>query len=251
MTTAPSDRPVAIITGAGSGIGRATALGLAGAGGGGTNMEGGEGGEGYNLVLAARTQAPLDELASALSCETLVQPTDVARPDHLTRLVEATLARFGRIDALVNNAGLAELNAIGDYDDDSIERLYRVNAMAPAWLIAKVWPTMAAQKRGCIINVSTIGTSDPYPGFFGYACAKASTNLMALSCANEGKDLGIRAFAIAPGAVETPMLRSLFGEGQIPTEQCLKPEQVAEIIIDCIAGRRDDENGRTIYIPGP
>jgi NAD(P)-dependent dehydrogenase (short-subunit alcohol dehydrogenase family) len=68
-----------------------------------------------------------------------------------------------------------------------------------------------------------MGTIDPFPGFFGYAAAKAATNLMALSCANEGREFGIRAFAVAPGAVETAMLRSLFPESKLPSSQTMKP----------------------------
>jgi NAD(P)-dependent dehydrogenase (short-subunit alcohol dehydrogenase family) len=230
-------QPIAIVTGAGSGIGRATAQLLAD--------------NGYAVVLAARSLEGISAVGAGLTGPSMVYQADVGSPEALSQLVAATLNRFGRIDLVVNNAGHAELQPIDRHSDELIERLYRVNAMGPAWLTAKVWPTMVAQRSGCIVNVSTYGTTDPFPGFFGYAAAKAATNLMARSCAAEGKEFNIRAFAVAPGAVETPMLRSLFDHSLLPGESCLSPVQVAEVIVECALGKRDAENGRTIYLPSP
>jgi NAD(P)-dependent dehydrogenase (short-subunit alcohol dehydrogenase family) len=96
-----------------------------------------------------------------------------------------------------------------------------------------------------------MATTDPFPGFFIYAAAKAGVNLMAKSCAKEGREFGIRAFSVAPGAVETPMLRALFSEVQLPPEKCLSPDDVAKVVVECIAGERDTQNGETIFIPSP
>lgn len=243
----PPLRPVAIITGAGSGIGRALALRL--------------GERGYDLVLVARTRAALDavgdELARARpSTRTLVHACDVAHADAAAAIVDATLRRFGRLDALVNNAGLAPLEPIGATTPALLEQVYAVNALGPARLIAAAWPVFERQhaagtshRLGArVVNVSTMGTLDPFPGFFAYASAKASVNVMAKSIANEGASIGVRGFAVAPGAVETPMLRGLFDTGTIPPEACLSADAVAMEIVACLAGERDGDNGKTIVM---
>ncbi len=232
-----ASQPVAIVTGAGSGIGRATALQLAD--------------RGFAVVLAARTDKPLSELADTIKAkgQTAVKLiTDVAKPEHLDRLVASTLERFGRIDVLVNNAGRATLHPIDKHSDRVLDYLYAVNALGPAKLIARVWPAMVAQGAGRIVNVSTYGTKDPYPGFFGYAAAKAATNVMAQSIATEGAEHGIKGFAVAPGAVETPMLRSMFDEQAVPEATCLSAEEVASVIAACAAGDRDADNGQTLFL---
>lgn len=229
--------PVALITGASSGIGRAVAELLAEAG--------------YALALVGRRAEPLEATGATLGVPWLALPADVGDPGKASAIVDRAVERFGRLDAVINNAGLATLLPIDKHDAAGIERSFRVNAIGPAITIARAWPTFARQRRGCVVNVSTMGTSDPFPGFFGYAASKASVNLMAQSCAKEGVRLGVRAFAVAPGAVETPMLRSLFNEKAIPPTACLAPHDVARVVVDCVLGRRDDENGRTIFVPNP
>lgn len=235
----PSSSPVALITGAGSGIGRATAILLAS--------------HGYALVLVGRREAPLRETASLAGAadSALILPADVGDAAQISAAVDAAAERFGRLDALVNNAGYAPLLPIDRTTPDIIERTYRVNAIGPACAIARAWPIFVRQRSGVIVNLSTMGTDDPFAGFFAYAASKAAVNLMARSCAKEGAAHNIRAFAVAPGAVETPMLRALFSEATIPPSACLAPEEVAAVIADCILGRRDADNGRTIFLPSP
>ena len=226
--------PVAIVTGASSGIGLATAHRLATAG--------------YRLCLAARTEAALADAAATLPGEPLTVATDIGALDQVDRLVDAAIDRFGRIDVLVNNAGFAPLKPIDETDAETLRTAFMVNAVGPAHAISRCWPHLGTHGQGCVINVSTMGTDDPFPGFFAYAASKASVNLMARSCANEGADRGIRAFSIAPGAVETPMLRGLFDTAQLPADACLAPDDVAALIVACIQGDHDDRNGDTIFI---
>ncbi len=233
-------QPVAVVTGAGSGIGRAVALLLA------------QGG--HDVVLAGRTQAPLEEVAGAIETATsgasrsLVIPTDIGRSEEVERLIRTTDQEMGRLDVLINNAGRADLLPIERTDPEIIRHSFEVNAIGPALAIHLAWPIFKRRKSGCIVNVSTAGTHDPFPGFFAYAASKASVNLMAKSAANEGKSIGVRAFSVAPGAVETPMLRGIFNTKTVPTQACLTPEQVGNVILDCVTGRRDGDNGKTILI---
>ncbi len=235
-------RPVALVTGAGSGIGLASSLLLAK--------------EGFDLVLVGRRREPLDAAATQIRSKTpgatvLVHPADVGDPDAASSIIHAAIDRFGRLDALVNNAGLAPLLPIDQTTPDTLRDAFNVNAIGPGALIAAAWPTFVAQRSGRVINISTMGTSDPFPGFFAYAAAKCAVNSYARSIAKEGAEHNIRGFAIAPGAVETPMLRGLFDESMLPREKTLTPHDIARIVVDCAHGRRDSENGTTIYVPNP
>ena len=232
----PHTHPVAIVTGAGSGIGRAVAKLLSEAD--------------YAIALVGRRVETLEETAALLASSpgSIGIEADVGDPEAAAEIVDSTLERFGRIDVLINNAGSAPLASIDASTPEMLEETFEVNALGPARLIAGVWSTMVAQKRGCIVNVSTLGTHDPFPGFFAYAAAKAAVNVMARSCAKEGKAHGIRAFSVAPGAVETQMLRGNFPESRVPKAACLTPEAVAELIAACVQGKYDPRNGDTIFV---
>lgn len=236
--TSSSQTPVAIVTGAGSGIGLETARLLAR--------------EGWSVVLAGRRASQLEEGAATLMPGShLCVPTDVADAGACGSLVAKTMETFGRIDALVNNAGFAPLIPLGKQTPELIRQTFEINTLGPANLILGVWPHMVAKKSGRVVNVSSIATVDPFPGFFGYAAAKAGVELMAKSIAKEGASAGIKGFAVAPGAVETGMLRSIISEKMVPTSKTLAPETVAQIVVDCVLGRRDAENGKTILVPSP
>jgi NAD(P)-dependent dehydrogenase (short-subunit alcohol dehydrogenase family) len=225
---------VAIITGAGSGIGRATAIMLAS--------------RGWILTLVGRREQALRETEALLCGLGLTIPTDISAASGCETVISETEARFGRIDVLVNNAGTAPMASIDKTPPAVVDQVFGINALAPAYLIHYVWPIFLRQQAGCIVNVSTMGTIDPFPGFFAYAAAKASVNLMARSCSKEGKEHGIRAFAVAPGAVETDMLRRIVPESSLPRSRTLSPEAVAHVILDCIEGKRDSEGGSVIPI---
>jgi NAD(P)-dependent dehydrogenase (short-subunit alcohol dehydrogenase family) len=177
--------------------------------------------------------------------------TDLSQPEGVGRLVRDAHAHFGRLDALVNAAGMGELHEISVTTPQLLRRTFETNTFSVALAIAAAWPVFTAQKRGCVVNVSSMATADPLPGFFVYAASKAAIDIMAKSCAIEGAGLGIRAFSVAPGAVETPLLRSLFDAQALPSSQCLEPEFIARVITDCVQGERDEDNGQVIYLPSP
>lgn len=236
--------PVAIITGAGSGIGRQTAKRLAQ--------------DGLSLVLVGRRAAALDETRAMLdeSAESICITSDMSDPAQAQSVVASALDRFGRLDVLINNAAMAPLLPIDQHTPEIIQQTYQTNSIGPACTIAAAWRVFKAQHQqkrsshlgACIVNISTLGTRDPFPGFFAYAGSKAAMNLMVKSCASEGRAMGVRAFAIAPGAVETDMLRSIFDTKSLPSSACLSPERVAEEIVACVLGERNDMNGQVIYM---
>ncbi len=229
----------AMITGAGSGIGKATAQFLSRAG--------------YRLILAGRDEAKLHAVTAALSRpadDVCVVPTDIADPAACRSLVQETVRRFGRLDALANVAGYASLTPIARITDDEWLLTINTNLSAIVHLTAAAWPHLGV-RGGVIANVSSMASVDPFPNFAMYAAAKAAVNMFTRCTASEGAPLGIKAVCIAPGAVETPMLRSLFDEDMIPRQAALSPEQVAEVIGQCITGRRTYTSGETILVPSP
>lgn len=235
-----NEQPVVVITGAGSGVGRDLALLMAEAG--------------YACVLAARTMANLESTAAFITAEhpeaqTLLVPTDVTDADAVNKLISKTRQRFGRIDALANVAGYAPLQPIQRIEDETLRRVIAVNFDAVVYATRAAWPTFKGQKAGTICNVSSMGAFDPFTGFNIYGAAKAAVNIFTKATADEGKRLNVKAYAIAPGAIETPMLRANFSEKAIPTENTLDPTDVAAAIRDCLTGKTDMQSGETRQMP--
>jgi glucose 1-dehydrogenase len=202
----------------------------------------------HAIVLVGRRLEALEETAQLLAGESLGVSADIGEADSALEIVDSTMERFGRIDVVINNAGYAPLAAIGETTPELMEQVFAINAIGPGLLIGAAWEHLVECKRGCIVNLSTLGTHDPFQGFFAYASAKAAVNLMARSCAKEGKAHGIRAFAVAPGAVETEMLRANFPESRVPRSACLQPEDVARVVVDCVTGKYDARNGDTLFV---
>lgn len=232
--------PVAVVTGAGSGIGRAAALRL--------------GRAGWRLVLVGRNESRLAETDALLAAlptppeATELVPADLADGLSARAVIDATIECFGRIDALVNNAGAAEVVAIDETSQQLLEHTFAVNVFGPAQLITAAWPHFRAQHRGCVVNISSVAAFDPFPGFFVYAASKGALDSLTRSVALEGRSIGVRAFSINPGAVETPLLRAAFSTDVVAESQTLDPRGVAEVIAECVLGMRDWDNGRCIPV---
>jgi NAD(P)-dependent dehydrogenase (short-subunit alcohol dehydrogenase family) len=227
---------VALITGAGRGIGRAAAVELAK--------------RGYRLLLISRTTS---ELAATVALaggadNALALTADVASPEDAQRAVDAAMARFGRLDALVNNAGYAPVLSMEQTTVEQWRRVMDVNLSGAFYFSRAAWPIFRAQGGGVIVNISTQSTRDPFPGFTAYAAAKAGLNLLGVSMAREGAPLGIRVHTLAPGAVETGMFRSIMSPQQVPTEQTLDPADLARLIAECVAGDLRYTSGEIIWV---
>lgn len=228
-----SENKVAILTGAGGGIGRAIAIELARAG--------------YRVVLAGRDRGMLEQTAQEFEGGIIV-PTDVTRPDEVGRLIDATLETFGRIDALVNNAGLAPVKSIAEMSIEQWHAVIDTNLSAAFFTTKAVWPTFSRQKSGVVVNISSAAARNPYPGFAAYGAAKAGLNLFGLSAAREGQEIGVRVHTIAPSATETKMFRRLMTPRQCPPENTMDPSDVARVVLDCVNGNLRYSSGEVIYL---
>ncbi len=234
MTDQPG--PVALVTGAGSGVGRATALALSH--------------RGYTVALSGRRSPPLEQTAAACDGPTLVISGDLTDPAISHNIASILRARFGRLDLLVNNAGSAPLLPLGDASPDAIRAVFDVNTIAPITLLNALWPLLRdADKRGGtparVINISSQATRDPFPGLGIYGCAKGGLDVLALAIRNEG-DPSVLGFSIALGAVETDMLRAIVTPEQLPPDQTLTPAEVADVIVEIALGTSDARNGDSI-----
>jgi 3-oxoacyl-[acyl-carrier protein] reductase len=224
---------VAIITGAGRGIGRATALEL--------------GKRGYQLALASRNQKEL-EATAAQAKHAIAVRADVTRVEDVQMLVDKTLASFGRIDALINCVGLAPMAKVDELSPQQWHAVIDANLSSAFYLARSVWGTFKSQRSGCIVNISSMASRDPLPGFLAYGAAKAGLNILSLMLAREGAEHGIRSYAIAPGAVETEMFRQIVSKDKWPSEKTLDPADVAAVVAQCIDGDLKYASGEAIFL---
>lgn len=237
-----ASRPVALITGASSGIGRSCALILAKAG--------------YNLALVARTQSTLQATADSCSkldseCETLVLTADISQRQAGVQLVDQVTKQWGRIDALLNIAGSAPLMPIDQITPEHWQACVDSNLSGAVLLTAAAWPWFKKQQSGFVGNISSMASIDPFEGFSMYAAAKVGLNMFTHCTAQEGSAINVRAVAVAPGAVETPLLRQTFSEEIIASDKTLNPDEVAKVLCDCLLGEHEFTPGQTIVLPSP
>ncbi|MDB5297871.1 MAG: putative oxidoreductase [Phycisphaerales bacterium] len=230
------NHPVAVITGAGKGIGRATAIELAR--------------RGYALALAARTETDLLATLNVAGAEDrgIAVPADVSDPAAADQLIDQALDRLGRIDAVVHCAGYAPVRPIAQMTSAEWRRTIDTNLSAAFYLARAAWPAFERQRGGAIVNVSSLASRDPFGGFAAYGAAKAGVNLFGLSAAREGQPIGVRVYTVAPGAVETDMFRSIMTPEQYPKDKTLDPADVARVIAGCVQGDLRYASGEVIYL---
>jgi NAD(P)-dependent dehydrogenase (short-subunit alcohol dehydrogenase family) len=225
--------PVCIITGAGRGIGRATAMELDRLG--------------WRLLLVSRTLAELRATAS-LCRHAATVVADVTHSDDVQGVIDSAIVEYGRIDAAVNCAGVAPNVPIATMTDDQFQQTMQTNLAHVFYMTRALWPQFKRQKGGAIVNVSSLSSRDPFNGFGAYAAAKAGVNLFSLVAAREGAPHNIRVHVVAPGAVETKMLRDFCPESAIPRDQTLDPAVVAKVIAQLVAGDLAHTSGEVIYV---
>jgi NAD(P)-dependent dehydrogenase (short-subunit alcohol dehydrogenase family) len=212
---------VVIVTGAGGGIGLATAERF--------------GAEGARVVIAefdeAKGKAAEAKLRAA-GVEALAERCDVASEADVVRVVDAALARFGRLDVIVNNAGTMIFKPIEAHSEADLLGVMRVDLFGAFWFIKQAF--LKCRPGAAVVNVSSIHAVETTPLVAAYAAAKAALLSLTRSAAIEGREKGIRVNAVLPGAIETPMLREnpdvKSGVEKLAPGDVGQPEDVARAI---------------------
>ncbi len=240
---------VALITGASSGIGRATAEAMA--------REGARVGVNY-----CKNQAGADETAGSIrkaGGAALVVRADVTLAAEVQAMVDAVRKEWGRIDILVNNAGdLLARRSLPDMTEEYWDQIMALNLKSVFLCVRAVWQEMAERKTGCIINVSSIaGRNGGGPGAAAYSAAKGGLLTYTKSLAKELAPHGVRVNGIAPGVIATPYhLRYSPGEvfqkfiANIPLGRAGTSEEIADVIVFLASPAARYITGETIEVNG-
>ncbi len=206
---------VALVTGAGRGIGRAVAMAFAR--------------EGARVVLAARSGRELSALQREIEAAggaALAVPTDVRQEPAVAALVSRALADAGRIDCLVTAAGLATFGPVSDVKTEEWDQLMAVNLRGVFLSCRAVLPTMMAQRRGTIINIGSVVTSRVLPGSAAYTATKYGILGFSRVLAEEMRSHGVRVGVLSAGATDTPLWDAVAAPPD--RSRMLRPEQIAE-----------------------
>ena len=243
---------VAIVTGGGTGIGRSSALALAE--------------YGADVVLAARRPGPLESTAKeieALGRRALPLPADVTKPEECQRIVDATLAEFGRLDILVNCAGGAPTKSIRKWTEEEWHYLLALN-LGSVWFLSRAASVpMLSQGKGAIVNISSGASLLGMPQAAPYGAAKAGVNNLTASMAAAWTRKGVRVNNIVVGAVNSASLMDdLARQGIDPaliaqtngSGRIGEPDEIANVVLFFASDASSFCSGQSLYVhggPGP
>ena len=239
---------IALVTGGTTGIGRATAIALAKAG--------------AKVVVSGRRAAEGEEtvrLVRAAGGEAMFVKADVAIPSDVKNLVDATVRAHGRLDIAFNNAGVesAVIAPTADQDDDDFDKVFAINVKGVYLSMKHQIPAMLKGGGGSIINTSAVAGVIGMPGVGPYVASKHAVIGLTKNAALEYAKLGIRVNAVAPAAIETPML-DRFTESVLrdflsslhPIGRLGKPEEIADAVVWLASSQASFVTGQTIAVDG-
>ncbi len=230
------EKPVALVTGASSGIGRATARALAA--------------EGFRVAATARRRERLEQLAveiGAAGGEAAVFAADLRRAEERAKLVEAVRRHWGRVDLLVNNAGFGHYGPVAQIPWELAERMVGVNIEAAVHLTRLVLPEMLARNSGHIINVASVAGDLVVPPSVLYSATKAFVQAFSEGLYRELRGTGVRVSVVNPGPVRTEfpwIAAGLPPEAPVEIDLGISAERVAVAIVNLVRRPR-----KRAYVP--
>lgn len=241
------ENKVALITGAGGGIGRCLSIGLAEAG--------------ADVVLTGRNEDKLKAVEK--DCKTtgrqaLSIKADISQKAEIDKLVDEALAQFKKIDILVNNAARSIMVPMIGMREDGWDKILNTNLKGPFLLCQAVAKPMTSQGGGNIINITTAGDQKTIPGLGPYCVSKAGLHMLTKVLAVEWAPYKINVNAVGPGLVQTEFSRPLWDSkdyasyitARIPQGRVAKPEEVVGAVIFLASDASSHITGQTLYVDG-
>ncbi len=241
-------KPVVLITGALTGIGRATAVAFAR--------------EGAQLVISGRREKEGQALARELrdiGAEAEFVSADVRNDDDVRNLVDRAISRFGRLDVAVNNAGTeGRPGPLTEQSSETYAATFETNVLGVILSLKHQLRVMYAQKRGSIINISSVAGKIGFAGASVYVASKHAVEGITKTAALEAAAAGVRVNAVAPGPIETPMLNRFVGSEenksyfaqQIPLKRIGTAEEVAQTILFLASDKASYITGQSYAVDG-
>ena len=224
MDTKQLEGRIAIVTGAGRGIGRSIALTLARAG--------------ARVSLAARTEVQLEAVRAeieAIGGQAVCYPLDISREADVMRLVKGTVDHFGRIDIVVNNAGVGVYGPLEQTSTASWDHLMAVNARGPFLLCREAIPYLRKNRRSFIVNISSVMGVKGYPNQSAYTASKHAILGMSKVLAKEVHQEGIRVHVICPGGVDTDLVGQ--ARPDLNRAELIAPQEIADVVLFLVTQR--------------
>jgi NAD(P)-dependent dehydrogenase (short-subunit alcohol dehydrogenase family) len=241
--------PVVLITGALTGVGRATALAFAR--------------DGARLVVSGRRDEAGRALAAelrALGAEAEYVHTDVRHEAEVKQLVDHVVERFGRLDIAINNAGTeGQLGPLPDQTTDNFDATFATNVLGTFLSLKYELRVMLKQRGGSIVNLSSVAGKVGMPGASVYVASKHAVEGLTKSAALEGAAAGVRVNAVAPGPVATEMLDRFTGGSEeakagfistIPAKRPATPEEIAQTILFVAGDKARYLTGQSVFVDG-
>jgi 3-oxoacyl-[acyl-carrier protein] reductase len=207
---------VAVITGGSSGIGLAIASSLVA--------------EGMRVAICARDEKKLRQAAKTLGASgatVLAVPTDVSVADQVAALIKQVKNAFGRIDLLVNNAGVGRLKSIAESTEAEWDRIQAINLKGTFLCTKAVLPVMKRQRSGYIVNIASLAGKVGFGGAAAYSASKFGVVGLTQSLLEEAIGHNIKATAICPGYVATPMVQG----ASVPQKEMIPPEDIGKLVV--------------------
>jgi glucose 1-dehydrogenase len=240
---------IAIVTGSSQGIGRGIAKRFAQ--------------EGASVVInCSRNIEPAREALAEVEAaggKGLIVKANLRDARDVRSLVEQSIAHFGRVDILVNNAGVEKHAAFWDVTEEDYDTVLDVNLKGVFFATqALVRHLRATNRRGKVVNISSVHEELPFPNFAAYCASKGGVKMLTRNLAIELAPLGITINAVAPGAIETPINRALLNDPkklgplleQIPLRRLGQPEDVAAVALFLASSEADYVTGSTYFVDG-
>lgn len=210
---------VVIVTGGGTGIGRAIAETFAESQ--------------AKVLIAGRRESPLQELSERYPGKVSLLLADVTKAQDRKKIIQTAIDRYGRLDVLVNSAGIHLVARLEESTDEQFEQSYLTNLIAPASLIREAIPHLS-ESNGSVINISTIGARAIFPEISPYTCSKTALDHLTKVSAVELGPLGIRVNGVAPGMTRTDMAAPYITDemaAMTPLGRIGEPVDVARLVL--------------------